>query len=439
MRSEHGSGLYHQARCRIRRHEGVRHRCRHVPNLGKRTRKRPLNSILLLIKGLGLGGAERLLVDSLPYLDRSTYMWQVAYMTPWKAALVPAIRAAGIPVHCLGARHTGAGAVCTPATAPRSVEAALLLPAMLRRLMALQRREQFDLIHADLPVAGVLARMVGKRFRIPVVYTEHNVQERYHPATRWANRITYGGNDVVLAVSDKVAESIRRNGMGERTRLMTLRNGVPVEAVRAEATHLDELRQELNLPPGRPVVGSVAVFRKQKRLGDWLGVARRVADQRPDALFLLVGDGPEMPSVAASVAALGLEERVRLPGLRSDGRRCMGLMDVYLMTSEYEGLPIALLEAMALAKPVVATAVGGIPEAVEPGSSGWLAQVGSTNELAGFVRALLNDEPARQTMGRNAAQVVEQRFHLRRRVGAIEEVYSGLLDERKAGGCVHSV
>lgn len=393
--------------------------------------------ILILIKGLGLGGAERLVVDSLAYRDRARYAYHVAYLTPWKDALVPAIRAADVPVYSLGSGRNGGQAGTSAVTPPRSLRSALQLPLALRRLAALQRRERFDLIHADLPVAGLLARIVGKRYGVPVVYTEHNLQEHYHPATRWANRATYRWNDAVLAVSDEVAASIRRNGMAERTRLVMLRNGVPVEAIRAEATGLEELRQELNLPPGRPVVGSVAVFRKQKRLGDWLATAKRVAAQRPDVLFLLVGDGPEMPTVAAQVAALGLEECVRLPGLRADGRRCMGLMDVYLMTSEYEGLPMALLEAMALGKPVVATAVGGIPEAVESGKSGWLAQAGATGELARAVLALLDDMPGRLAMGNVAGQTVEQRFHLRQRVAAIEELYASLLGKRKAGSDAH--
>jgi glycosyltransferase involved in cell wall biosynthesis len=396
-----------------------------------------LHPILVLIKGLGLGGAERLVVDSLHYRDQTRYAYHVAYLTPWKDALAPAIQAAGVPVYCLGGGRDGGKAGTSTVTPPSSLQAAWQLPRALRRLAALQRRERFDLIHADLPVAGVLARIVGKRYGVPVVYTEHNLQEHYHPVTRWANRATYGWNDVVVAVSEEVAASIGRNGMAERTRLVTLRNGVPVEAVRAEATGLAELRQELNLPPGRPIVGSVAVFRRQKRLDDWLATAKRVAEKRPDALFLLVGDGPEMPAVVAQVAALGLQERVRLPGLRPDGRRCMGLMDVYLMTSEYEGLPMALLEAMALGKPVVATAVGGIPEVVDPDKSGWLAQAGATGELARAVLALLDDEPARHAMGNAAAQAVEARFHLRQRVAAIEGLYAELLGMRKAGDDAH--
>ncbi len=271
---------------------------------------------------------------------------------------------------------------------------------------------------------------MGRVRGVPVVYTEHNVQERYHPLTRQANRLTYGWNDVVLAVSDEVAASIRRNGMDRRTRVRTLLNGVPVEAVRAEASGLDDLRRELDLPAGRPVVGTVAVFRRQKRLLDWLATAQIVAAARPDALFLLAGDGPEMPAVQAKLAQLGLQERVRLAGFRQDGRRLMALMDVYLMTSEYEGLPLAMLEAMALGKPIVATAVGGIPEVIEPGEEGLLAPLGHVEQLAAHVLALLANPTEVQAMGARGAAKVAAHYHTRQRVAAIEEIYAELLRGR---------
>ena len=115
------------------------------------------------------------------------------------------------------------------------------------------------------------------------------------------------------------------------------------------------------------MVGTVAVFRSQKRLDDWLQVAAHVAARRRDVTFLLVGGGPLEAFIQTRIDALGLAHCVRTPGFRQDGRRLMGVLDVYLTTSEFEGLPIALLEAMTLGKPVVSTAVGGIPEVLETG------------------------------------------------------------------------
>jgi glycosyltransferase involved in cell wall biosynthesis len=302
-----------------------------------------------------------------------------------------------------------------------------VLSLALWRLHRLQQQERYDLIHADLPVAGILARIVGRYHRVPVVYTEHNVQERYHPVTRWGNRVTFGWNTRVLAVSQDVADSIRRADMPCKAPVKTLLNGIPVEQVRAEATGLDQLRQELSIPKSHLVVGAVAVFRRQKRLEDWLQVAAQVAAEQADVTFLLVGDGPEMAHVRANVQAVGLADRVRLPGFRADGRRLMGLMDIYLMMSEFEGLPIALLEAMALGKPVVSTAVGGIPELVQSGREGLLVPVGDTAAAAGHVVQLLSLPAYRQAMGRAGAEKVERQFHLKSRVQTIEALYTEIL------------
>jgi L-malate glycosyltransferase len=375
--------------------------------------------VLVLIKGLGLGGAERLLVDSLPFLDRTRFDYHVGYLVPWKHFLVPRVESAGIPVHCLG----------DALTTPGRWREATLLPGTLRRLIALQRRERFDLIQADLPIAGILARLAGRLSSVPVVYTEHNVQERYHSLTKWANAATYGWNDRVLAVSGEVAESIGRHGLRGRTRVLTLPNGVPVEEVRAEAARGLGVRSEVDIPGKHLVVGTVAVFRSQKRITDWLQVAARIAASRSDVTFLLVGGGPLEGVVRERVASLGLTDRVRMTGFRADGRRLMAAMDVFLMTSEFEGLPIAMLEAMTLGRPVVATRVGGIPEILAESGAGLLASVGAIDELSYCVLQLLNDAGRRAQMGAAGAAHVEGQYHVKRRVRAIENLYTEILAE----------
>jgi glycosyltransferase involved in cell wall biosynthesis len=399
-----------------------------APERAEGTRRR--TKVLVVIKGLGLGGAERLLVDALPFLDREHFDYHVGYLLPWKRFLVRELERAGIPVHCLG------GAPVADARdgdlrqgRTRSWAALALLPAALRRLLILQRRERFDVIQADLPVAGILARVVGRWSAVPVVYTEHNLQERYHSVTRWINAATYGWNRRVLAVSAEVGASIERSGLRRRTRVVAVPNGVPVELIRSEAAVTTRVRAELNIPDTHLVVGTVAVFRAQKRLDDWLRVASRVVECRPDVTFLLVGGGPLEPAVRARIEALGLTPRVRTPGFRPDGRRLMSVMDVYLMTSEFEGLPMALLEAMALGKPVVSTAVGGIPDVLQAGTAGLLAPVGAIEALSDGVLRLLADPNLRAQMGRRGAAKVESEHHVRRRVRAIESLYQEVLEE----------
>jgi glycosyltransferase involved in cell wall biosynthesis len=148
--------------------------------------------------------------------------------------------------------------------------------------------------------------------------------------------------------------------------------------------------------------------------------------------FVLAGSGPEEAALKARAKALGLTDRVRLPGFRPDGRRVLGLLDVYLMSSEFEGLPIALLEAMALAKPVVATAVGGVPEAVQDGAEGFLAPAGAVDDLTLHLIHLLDDPALRLEMGRRGARRIEEKFHIKARVQLVENAYMEILGRAKA-------
>ncbi|RIK75263.1 hypothetical protein DCC62_13725 [candidate division KSB1 bacterium] len=177
-----------------------------------------------------------------------------------------------------------------------------------------------------------------------------------------------------------------------------------------------------------------AVFRRQKRLQDWLEVASRIVQQQGNVTFLLVGHGPEEAMLRSKISELGIEDRVVMPGFRRDGRRVMALMDVFLMTSEFEGLPMALLEAMALAKPVVATSVGGIPELVKNGDEGFLTLVGAVDELAGYATKLLGDPQLRLRMGERGAVKVEENFHIKHRVKFIEALYWEVLAEKRRTG-----
>jgi glycosyltransferase involved in cell wall biosynthesis len=230
-----------------------------------------------------------------------------------------------------------------------------------------------------------------------------------------------------LAVSRDVLSSIERLGLRQKTRVEVVLNAISVDQVREESRNLNDLRLQLGIGPENLVVGTVAVFSRQKRLEDWLKVAVRIASEREDVTFLLAGDGPEAPRLRAQVQDLGLGDRVRLPGFRPDGRRALGVVDVYLMTSEYEGLPLAMLEAMALGKPVVATAVGGIPEVVQEGQEGFLAPVGAVDRLAQQAIRLLDDPQLRLEMGQRGARKIQAEYDIKQRVCFMEDLYLELL------------
>lgn len=359
-------------------------------------------NVLLLIKGLGRGGAERLVVGCARLGQR--FRSEVAYLLPWKDALVGELHAAGIPAHCLGRR-----------------------PGWVRALCALVRDGRIDLVHVHSPVAAAVARVALPR-RVPIVYTEHNVWPRYRSPTRWANALTFARNAHVFAVSGEVAASIRYprplRGLGMPP-VEVLHHGVDPKHLE-RWSNPDGALAELGIPDGAPVVATVANFKGHKGHRYLLEAASIVRRSLPQARFVLVGAGPTEPSVRERAATLGLDGSVVFAGPRDDALRIAGASDLFVLPSEQEGLPIALLEAMALGRPVVATRVGGIPEVVEDGRQGILVPPRDPAALAEAILALLGDPGRRARMGEEARRRAAD-FDLRRAVRRIEDVYEEVL------------
>lgn len=374
--------------------------------------------VLLLIKGLGAGGAEQLLVNAIPHLDRDAFDYEVAYFLPWKDHHVGAFEAAGIPVTCLGRRIQ-------------------LDVRVVGRLADLVRDRRYDVLDVHLPYAGVVSRLAARRVRPPVLlYTEHSlsVQRRLWRgrfAAFAANVATYGANDHIVAVSRDTARDVERY-LRRRCPLSVVYNGIPLEDFVIDAERRARARAALGIEAGAPVVGHVAKLIGKKRQADLLAAARIVLDERPDVRFVIAGAGPLRTRLEATAASLGIADRVVFAGFVDDIVGTMASFDVFALSSAHEGLPTVAIESLALAVPVVATAVGGTPEVVDEGVSGHLVPVGQPELLAAGILELLGDEARRRRFGEQGAQIVHERFAIERRTAEIEALYRQLLDRSGA-------
>jgi glycosyltransferase involved in cell wall biosynthesis len=364
--------------------------------------------ILILIKGLGRGGAEQLLVNAVPHLDRSRFRYEVAYLLATKDALVNDLERQGIGVTCL---NSGGGT------------------GWMRRLRTLTRTHQIDLVHAHLPYPAIGARLtLGGRWRPRLVYTEHNVWPSYRPPTYWANLLTFPRNDHVFTVSDQVRASI---GYPRAIRWLplptveTLYHGLDPRALDLPSS--DGVREELGIPPGAPLVGTVANFRVEKAHADLLRAAALVRRDIPDVRFVLVGQGPLEGQVRREAERLELDGNVIFAGFRTDVARVAAAFDVFALSSRHEGLSIALLEAMALGKPPVVTRVGGLPELVEHSRQGLLVPPADPSALAAGIVTVLRDDDLRTRLGQAARRRAAD-FDIRVAVRRMEAVYTTLLD-----------
>jgi L-malate glycosyltransferase len=373
--------------------------------------------ILLLIKGLGVGGAEQVLVNGIEYLDRTAFDYEVAYFLPWKHDHVPAFERAGIPVWCLGGRRQAD-------------------PGVVSRLARLVQDRGIDLLDVHLPYAGVVSRLARRRSGGALLYTEHSlsVQRRlsnFRFLAFAANVATYGMNDRLVTVSEDTARDVRRFSRN-RVPVSVVYNGIPLDAFDVDAARAAAARTALDLGPDEIVVGHVAKMVSKKRQRDLLDAAQIVLDARPDVRFVLGGTGQLQDRLQDQVSRLGIAHAMRFSGFVEDVIGMMASFDVFALSSLHEGLPTVTIESLAVGVPVVATNVGGTSEVVDDGISGILVPPRSPEALADAILRLVEDEALRRRMGEAGAETVRRRFSIRRRVAEIEGLYRELLEARVA-------
>lgn len=363
-----------------------------------------MTRILILIKGLGRGGAEQLLVNAAPHFDAARFRFEVAYLLPWKNALVEDLRAAGVGVHCLnGARD----------------------PRWIGRLRNLVEDRQIDIIHVHSPYAAIGARLAyWKDPRVRIVYTEHNMWERYKAITAWGNALTFTRNDFVFAVSDEVRDSINYPSVLSRRAyppVETLYHGPDPVAIHRSAAP-DGIRKELGIPIDSPIVGTVANLKSHKGHQYLLEAAALVREAVPTSRFVWAGVGPLENKLREEAEQRGLGGTVIFTGFRADAPTLMRAFDLFVLPSLHEGLPIALVEAMTLGKPVVVTDAGGIPEVVQDNKEGYVVPSRDPVALADRIVAMLQDPAMRRRMG-EAAQLRATEFDIRRSVARMQRLY----------------
>jgi glycosyltransferase involved in cell wall biosynthesis len=360
--------------------------------------------ILWLSKGLGRGGAEQLLVSAAERIDRSRFQLEVAYVLPWKDALAPDLERLGVSTHCLGGS--------------RAADV-----RWIPRLRSLVRQGRFDLVHTHMPLVALAARTVSRR-GVRIVHTEHNTWEHYRFATRWGNRLTYSRNVAVIAVSHAVATSIRRvPTVRTWPTVHVIHHGAELPASRPlEPEARIRARRELGLRQEALVVGSVGNFTPKKGHRTLLEATARARESHGELHLVLVGSGPLEHDLRETARSLGLVDRVLFVGSRDDAAQLLPAFDVFALSSRNEGLPIALLEAMAAGVPSVATSVGGVPEVITGGREGLLVPYGDATALADALITMLGDPDFRSTASAYAART-SRRFDIKQAVHEIEAVY----------------
>ena len=338
------------------------------------------------------GGAERHLLEMWRRIDRERFDVRIAVLKR-EGAFTPLVEATGLPIHDLG------------------VGRRIYDPSGLRgllRLVSLVREFRPDVIHGYLFGPNLFAALAGRLCRVPVVcVAKRNVDAFESPRQISVQRLAHRLATHVTAVSREVGASSVALGI-PASRVTVIENGVDVTRFDG-VTRRDALPGLEAVPSGVPLIGSVGCLAPRKDYGTLLAALARVAARR-DFRCAIAGDGPDRAALEARAAELGIADRVVFLGERSDVDRLLPAFDLFTLSSREEGIPNALLEAMAAARPCVATRVGGNAEVLDDGRTGWLVPAQDPEALAAALGDALArpDEAARRGAAARRAMVEER-------------------------------
>ena len=362
--------------------------------------------VLFLAHAFAVGGAEEMVLNLVRHLPPH---YEPAVLCIHEAGPIGLeIQQTGVPFKVLG------------------LKPGLLRPFDVLRLQDFLYQCQPDIVHTFLLTGSLYGRFAAMMARVPVVIgTEVNVYERKRPWHVQAERWLMRGTDAVIASAESVREFYIKQINADPAKVEVIYNAVDWSRLETTISR-EDMRRAMDVPVEGPLLGIIARLTEQKGHRVLLDALA----QRPDlsrAHLVIVGDGPLSAALQRQAAGLGIADRVRFLGARRDLGNLLSAIDVFVMPSFWEGLPLAMVLAMGAGLPVVATRVAGIPEVVQDGVNGLLVTPGESGELGAALSRVVNDDTTRVLLGQAARAFVRPRFGVDGYVNAITGLYDRLL------------
>lgn len=347
-----------------------------------------------ITNSLNYGGLERVVIDICRYLDPAEFEPMVACIK-WKGPQAQLLEDAGIPVVTLKKHDTNISKYTT-----------------FLELRKIVRSHNIDVVHTHNtgPLLEAIAALLTSLSFPKIIHTDHTRgrwpdKKKYMVFERVASNFVYS----MIAVSDEAKEKLVQYEHIPENRIDIIDNGIPVDDF-YKANISDEVKIQLKIEQFKHVIGLCVVHRKQKGIVHLLNALPAILEAHPNVVCVIGGGGPEKEALEDLTAQLDLQNNVRFIGPRDDVGRILSIFDVYILPSEWEGLPLSLLEAMAARRCIVATSVGGVPKSLENGKCGVLIPPADPDALANAVTALLNSPEKRTTLAAEAYRCVNQKY-----------------------------
>jgi glycosyltransferase involved in cell wall biosynthesis len=378
--------------------------------------------ILHLITRLIVGGAQENTMYTAALLDKSQFKVQIlsGRQTGSEGSIIEEIEELGISL--------------------------VIFPDMLRQINPVKdlrclwnltqfiKKGNYQIVHTHSSKAGIIGRMAAWLAKTPIIiHTVHGWsfhdymsplnRQIYIQLERWMANFT----DAFIAVTNQDIKKGLEAKIGRSEQYHLIRSSIPLDDFEPTTFDKQIIRDQLGIPNDKIVIGNVGRFSAQKNPLDWVRIAGQISNTCPNVFFLLVGDGPLRGEVEAEIFNQGIQAKTILTGLRRDVARMLSAMDIFLLTSLWEGLPRVIPQAMAMQIPIVANRADGTTEAVRDGISGFLCEPGDLEKASQYCVELVNNPIKRMEMGCMGRSIAFRDFDLRTMISEIEHLYMRLM------------
>lgn len=302
--------------------------------------------------------------------------------------------------------------------------------AGILRLFGEFRSWRPSILQTFLPVSDVLGRTLGKLADLPIIVTSiraRNIDKR--PWQLWLDRRTMGWADRVVFNARNVIPFSKNHEGVKPEQVVTIPNGVEIETDIEDQPQLS-LREELDISEKMAIIGTVGRLSPQKGHSYLFQALAKLKKRHPNVVLLVIGGGMLRGELENLTEELGIASQVRFLGERTDVNHLLRSLDIYVHGALFEGMPNAVMEAMAVGIPVVATAVDGVKELITHGETGWLMDHERPETMADQIASLLEDEVERRRIGDAAAQLIGTEYSLKKMVGTFDTLYRDLLKSK---------
>ncbi len=375
-----------------------------------------LINLLYVITKLELGGAQKQLLSLIRHLDKNRF--RLFLFTTEDGLLLPeALSINGLTIK---------KSICLE----RPINPLKDLFALIE-IYRFIKKNNIEIVHTHSSKAGILGRLAARVAKVRIIlHTVHGWSfNDYQPRAErlffiWLERLSARFSDKLVVASNYDRQKGLDNHIGKKNKYSLIRYSVDYTEFNIKDQNI---REELGINPNDLVVGMIDCLKSQKSPQDFIRLAFLVKKFSPHIKFLLVGDGILRRSIEKLIEKLNLKNYVILTGWRRDIPRILSAIDVFVLTSLWEGLPIAVLEAMASSKPIISTDTGGVKEVIVEGKSGFLVPSRDMNKMSQRLAVLLNDENLRTQIGQNAKDSLDSNFTIRNMIRRNENLYEELI------------